>query len=90
MSANEQVSKTNTLRVCQDIKNRFYSERIKVGDVSPEEPRRLSKVSLIAHNAELIIQNNKTFSVWPRDFNKADSDWAKIDIGALSPISTPS
>ena len=74
MSANKQVFITNTLRICQDIKNRFYSERVKIGDVSPEEPRRLSKVSLIAHNAELIIQNNITFSVWPRDFNKADSD----------------
>ena len=74
MSANEQVFITNTLRICQDIKNRFYSERVKIGDVSPEEPRRLSKVSLIAHNAELIIQNNITFSEWPRDFNKADSD----------------
>ena len=74
MSANEQVFITNTLRICQDIKNRFYSERVKIGDVSPEEPRRLSKGSLIAHNAELIIQNNITFSGWPRDFNKADSD----------------
>ena len=63
MSANEQVFITNTLRICQDIKNRFYSERVKVGNISPDEPRRLSKVSLIAHNAELIIQNNITFSV---------------------------
>ena len=38
MSAKEQDSITNTLRVCRDIQNRFYSERIKVGDVDPEEP----------------------------------------------------
>ena len=37
MSTVEQDFITNTLRVCQDIQNRFYSERIKVGDVDPEE-----------------------------------------------------
>ena len=55
MEADEQEFITNALRTCQDVQNRFYSERIKVGDVNPEEPWWLSKVSLIAKNAELFL-----------------------------------
>ena len=55
MEADEQEFITNALRTCQDVQNRFYSERIKVGDVNPEEPWWLSKVSLIAKNAGLFL-----------------------------------
>ena len=57
MSTDEQNFITNTLRVCQDIQNRFYSERIKVGDVDPEEPWWLSKVSLLALDAQAFLEN---------------------------------
>ena len=57
MSADEQDFITNTWRVCQDIQNRFYSERIKVGDVDPKEPWWLSKVSLLAQDAQAFLEN---------------------------------
>ena len=71
MSTDERDFITNTLRVCQDIQNRFYSERIKVGDVDPEEPWWLSKVSLLAFNAELFVSGKSTDALWPKDFDKA-------------------
>ena len=37
MSAEEQDFITNASLVCRDIQNRFNSERVKVGDVDPEE-----------------------------------------------------
>ena len=57
MSTDEQDFIRNTLRVCQDIQNRFYSERIKVSDVDPEEPWWLSKVSLLAQDAQAFLEN---------------------------------
>ena len=57
MNTDEQDFIRNTLRVCQDIQNRFYSERIKVGDVDPEEPWWLSKVSLLAQDAQAFLEN---------------------------------
>ena len=72
MSTDEQDFITNALRVCQDIQNRFYSERIKVGDVDPEEPWWLSKISLVARNAELFFQNRVGEADWPKDFDKID------------------
>ena len=69
MSTDEQDFITNALRVCQDVQNRFYSERIKVGDVDPEEPWWLSKISLLARNAELVIENRVEEADWPKDFD---------------------
>ena len=69
MSAEEQDFITNASLVCQDIQNRFYSERIKVGDVDPEEPWWLSKVSLLARNAELFIESRVEEADWPKDFD---------------------
>tara|TARA_B100000886_G_scaffold190734_1_gene131311 strand:- start:186 stop:422 length:237 start_codon:yes stop_codon:yes gene_type:complete len=57
MSTDEQDFITNALRVCQDIQNRFYSERIKLGDIDPEEPWWLSKVSLLAQDAKVLLEN---------------------------------
>ena len=57
MSADEQDFITNALRVCQDIQNRFYSERIKLGDIDPEERLWLSKVSLLAQDAQVFLEN---------------------------------
>ena len=57
MSTDEQDFITNTLRVCQDIQNRFYSERIKVGDVDPEEPWWLAKVTLLAQDTQAFLEN---------------------------------
>lgn len=74
MSAGEQDFITNTLRVCQDIQNRFYSERIKVGDVDPEEPWWLSRVSLLARNAELYSENRVEEADWPKDFDRTIDD----------------
>ena len=58
----------NTLRVCQEIQNRFYSERIKLGDVDPQEPWWLSKVTLIAKNAELVLLDTSATTAWTNDF----------------------
>ena len=58
----------NTLRVCQEIQNRFYSERIKLGDVDPQEPWWLSKVTLIAKNAELVLSDTTDATAWTNDF----------------------
>ena len=58
----------NTLRVCQEIQNRFYSERIKLGDVDPQEPWWLSKVTLIAKNAELVLSDTTDETAWTNDF----------------------
>ena len=58
----------NTLRVCQEIQNRFYSERIKLGDVDPQEPWWLSKVTLIAKNAELVLSDTSARTAWTNDF----------------------
>ena len=58
----------NTLRVCQEIQNRFYSERIKLGDVDPQEPWWLSKVTLIAKNAELVLSDTSAATAWTNDF----------------------
>ena len=58
----------NTLRVCQEIQNRFYSERIKLGDVDPQEPWWLSKVTLIAKNAELVLSDTSATIAWTNDF----------------------
>ena len=71
MSTDEQDFITNALRVCQDIENRFYSERIKIGDVDPEEPWWLSKISLVARNAELFLQNREKEADWPKDFGES-------------------
>ena len=57
MSTDEQDFIRNTLCVCQDIQNRFYSERIKLGDIDPEEPWWLSKVSLLAQDAKVLLEN---------------------------------
>ena len=74
MSTNEQDFIRNTLRVCQDIQNRFYSERIKLGDVDPEEPWWLSKVSLLARNVELFIESRVEEAAWPKDFGESIDD----------------
>ena len=74
MSTDEQDFITNTLCVCQDIQNRFYSERIKVGDVDPEEPWWLSKISLVARNAELFLENRVEGIDWPMDFGESMDD----------------
>ena len=74
MGADEQDFITNALRVCQDVQNRFYSERIKVGDVDPEEPWWLSKISLLARNAELFIENRVEEADWPNDFGESIDD----------------
>ena len=74
MRTDEQDFIINTLRICQDVQNRFYSERIKVGDVDPEEPWWLSKVSLLARNAELFIENRVKEADWPKDFGESIDD----------------
>ena len=71
MNTDEQDFITNALRVCQDVQNRFYSQRIKVGDVDPEEPWWLSKISLVARNAELFLQNRAEEVDWPTDFGES-------------------
>ena len=71
MNTDEQDFITNTLHFCQDIQNRFYSERIKVGDVDPEEPWWLSKVSLLTRNSELYLANRVEEADWPKDFDNA-------------------
>ena len=76
MNTDEQDFITNTLHFCQDIQNRFYSERIKVGDVDPEEPWWLSKVSLIAKNAELFLEKKAEQAHWPGEFKNHDKDRA--------------
>ena len=76
MEADEQEFITNELRTCQDVQNRFYSERIKVGDVNPEEPWWLSKVSLIAKNAGLFLENKAEQAHWPGEFKNHDKDRA--------------
>ena len=73
MSTEEEDFIANTLRICQDIQNRFYSERIKVGDIDPDEPWWLTKVSLVARNADLYLKN-KAFDVgWHGDFGEPPS-----------------
>ena len=74
MRTDEQDFITNTLCVCQDIQNRFYSERIKVGDVDPEEPWWLSKISLVARNAELFLQNRVEEADWPKDYRSRNGN----------------
>ena len=74
MRTDEQDFITNTLRSCLDVQNRFYSERIKVGDVDPEESWWLSKVSLLARNAELFIDNRVKEADWPKDFGESIDD----------------
>ena len=69
MSNEESEFAINTLRICQEIQNRFYSERIKLGDVDPEEPWWLSKVTLIAKNAELVLSDAPAATAWTSDFN---------------------
>ena len=51
MSDEESEFIKNALRICQEIRNRLYSERIKLGDVDPEEPWWFSKMALIAAKA---------------------------------------
>lgn len=68
MSTDELDFITNTLRVCQDIQNRFYSERIKVGDVDPEEPWWLSKISLVGRNAGLFLEDRVEDAHWPKGY----------------------
>ena len=74
MSTDEQDFITNALRVCQDVQNRFYSQRIKVGDVDPEEPWWLSKISLVARNAELFLQNRVEEADWPEDYRNRNGN----------------
>ena len=73
MSNDESEFVKNTLRICQEIQNRFYSERIKLGDVDPEEPWWLSKVTLIATNADLVISDNWAAADWTNDFENGKS-----------------
>tara|TARA_B100000767_G_scaffold78283_1_gene74981 strand:+ start:312 stop:545 length:234 start_codon:yes stop_codon:yes gene_type:complete len=68
MSDDESEFIKNTLRICQEIQNRFYSERIKLGDVDPEEPWWLSKVALIAKNADLVLSDAPAVTDWTNDF----------------------
>ena len=74
MSADEHDFIINTLRVCQDIQNRFYLERIKVGAVEPEEPWQLSRVSLVARNAEPFLEKRVEKTNWPKDFGESIDD----------------
>ena len=73
MSNDESEFVKNTLRICQEIQNRFYSERIKLGDVDPEEPWWLSKVTHIATNADLVISDNWAAADWTNDFENGKS-----------------
>ena len=68
MNNDESECIKNTLRICQEIQNRFYSERIKLGDVDPQEPWWLSKVTLIAKNAELVLSDTSATTTWTNDF----------------------
>ena len=68
MNNDESECIKNTLRICQEIQNRFYSERIKLGDVDPQEPWWLSKVTLIAKNAELVLSDTSATTAWTNDF----------------------
>ena len=75
----------NTLRICQEIQNRFYSERIKLGDVDPEEPWWFSKVALIAKNAELVLSDASATTAWTSDFNPLPGngeEWRAFESGA--------
>ena len=76
MSDDESEFIKNTLRICQEIQNRFYSERIKLGDVDPEEPWWLSKVALIAKNADLVLSDAPAATDWTNDF-KTPSSWSQ-------------
>ena len=73
MSNEEEDFIANTLRICQDIQNRFYSERIKVGDIDPEEPWWLTKVSLVARNADLHLKNMARDVEWHSDYGEPPS-----------------
>ena len=44
---------------------------IAIGDVDPEEPWWLSKISLVARNAELFLQNRVKEADWPKDFGES-------------------
>jgi len=72
MSNDESEFIKNTLRICQEIQNRFYSERIKLGDVDPEEPWWFSKVALIAVNANLALSDASDRTNWTNDFRSLD------------------
>ena len=76
MSNDEREFIKNTLRICQEIQNRFYSERIKLGDVDPEEPWWFSKVALIAANADLVLSGASAATDWTNDF-KSPSNWSQ-------------
>ena len=69
MSNDESECIKNTLRICQEIQNRFYSERIKLGDVDPQEPWWLCKVTLIAANANLVLSDASDATDWTNDFS---------------------
>ena len=69
MSNEESEFARNTLRICQEIQNRFYTERIKLGDIDPEEPWWFSKVVLIAKNAELVLSDAFATTAWTSHFN---------------------
>ena len=73
MSNDESEFVKNTLRICQEIQNRFYSERIKLGDVDPKEPWWLSKVSQIAINADRILSDIPGAAEWTNDFKNPSS-----------------
>ena len=73
MSTEDEDFIANTLRICQDIQNRFYSERIKVGDIDPDEPWWLTKVSLVARNAGLYLKNKAFDAAWHSDFGEPPS-----------------
>ncbi len=73
MGTEEEDFIANTLRICQDIQNRFYSERVKVGDIDPDEPWWLIKVSLVARNADLYLRNKASDVEWHSDFGEPTS-----------------
>ena len=73
MSNDESEFVKNTLRICQEIQNRFYSERIKLGDVDPKVPWWLSKVTHIAINADGILSDTPGAADWTNDFKNPSS-----------------
>ena len=48
----------NTLRICQEIENRFYSEQIKLGDVDPSGAMVAFQDDAHSENAELVFSDS--------------------------------
>ena len=53
---------------CEEIRNRFLSERIKVSDVDPKLPWWFNKVEQIEENCEKQLKGEYDSIKWVRDY----------------------